>query len=125
VPNSKWYNYSDMDAMETAKFYFELSNRSDFDNIKKLFTDSTVYISQTTGEYIGRKDIIAMQRKFHGQFLSLKWHVNSVKEVKPGVILLDFDFVGEKLDGEVIKSSGHEYVEASDGKIQKIEILKK
>lgn len=114
-----------MDAMETGKLYFELSNKSDFNNIEKLFTDTTVYISQTTGEYVGKKDIIAMQRKFHGQFSSLNWRVTSVKEVKPGVILFDFDFVGQKPSGETVKTSGKEYVEVSDGKIQKIEILNK
>lgn len=114
-----------MEAMETARFYFELSNKSDFDNIEKLFTDKTVYISQTTGEYVGKKDIIAMQRNFHGQFSSLNWRVTSVKEVKPGVILFDFDFVGKKPDGEVVKSSGLEYVSVDHGKIQKIEIVNK
>ena len=111
-----------MEAMETARFYFELSNKSDFDNIEKLFTDKTVYISQTTGEYVGKKDIIAMQRNFHGQFSSLNWQITTVKEVKPGVILFDFNFVGEKSDGEVIKTTGQEYVTISNGKIQKIEV---
>ncbi len=114
-----------MDAIKTAKLYFELSNESDFDNIEKLFTDTTIYISQNTGKYIGSGDIIAMQRKFHGQFSSLQWRVNSVKKMDPGVILFDFDFVGEKPNGEVIKTSGQEYVTVKAGKIQKIEILNK
>ncbi|HMS23712.1 MAG TPA: nuclear transport factor 2 family protein [Candidatus Saccharibacteria bacterium] len=114
-----------MNVMETAKLYFELSNKSDFDNIEKLFTDKTVYISQATGEYVGKKDIIAMQRNFHGQFSSLNWRVTSVKEVKPGVILFDFDFVGEMLDGEVMKTSGQETVTVSHDKIIKIVITKK
>lgn len=114
-----------MDAMKTAKLYFKLSNKSDFENIEKLFTDTTVYNSQNTGKYIGRGDIISMQRKFHGQFSSLSWHVNSVKEVKPGVFLFDFDFVGKKSNGETIKSSGQEYVTVNNGKIQRIEILNK
>lgn len=123
--SAKCYNYIDMNAMETAKLYFVLSNKSDFDGIEKLFTDTTVYISQNTGEYIGKKDIIEMQRKFHGQFLSLNWHVNAVKEVESGLVLFDFDFVGKKPDGETIKTSGQEYVTVKNGKIQKIEILNK
>lgn len=114
-----------MNDLEMAKLYFELSNESDFDNIEELFTDTTVYISQNTGEYIGKKDILAMQKKFHGQFSSLNWNVNSVKEIKPGVILFDFDFVGEKLNGETIKTSGQEYVTVQNGKIQNIEIVNK
>lgn len=114
-----------MNSMEIARFYFELSNKSDFDSIEKLFTNETIYISQNTGEYIGKTDIIAMQKKFHGQFLSLNWKIISVREVEPGVILFDFDFEGVKSDGELIKASGQESVTVSNGKIQKIVIKNK
>jgi hypothetical protein len=111
--------------LETAKLYFELSNQSSFAGIEKLFTDTTTYSSQTTGVYSGRKDIMAMQQAFHDKFLSLKWHVNSVEEVKPGVILFDYNFTGELPSGEKVESSGLEYVIVYEGKIQHIEIRNK
>lgn len=114
-----------MTNLEIAKHYFELSNQSDFANISTLFTPATTYSSQNTGLYLGKDDIIAMQKSFHGKFSSLKWRVNSVEEVKPGIILFDYDFSAETPDGEQIKSSGLEYVIIHDGKIQHIEIRNK
>jgi hypothetical protein len=93
-------------AQQIARHYFDLSNKSDFDGIEKLFTETTTYSSQTTGLYLGRDDILAMQRAFHGKFASLEWKVNSVEEVKPGILLVDYDFVGELLSGEKVESSG-------------------
>ena len=112
-------------ALRIAKLYFGLSNKSDFDGIAKLFTETTTYSSQTTGIYLGRDDILAMQQAFHGKFTSLHWQVNSVEEVKPGIILFDYDFVGTLPSGEKIKSSGLEYVIVYEGKIQHIEIRNK
>jgi hypothetical protein len=109
-------------ALEIAKLYFDLSNKSDFDGIGKLFTETTTYSSQTTGVYLGRDDILAMQRAFHGKFTSLKWKVNSVEEVKPGIVLFDYDFVGTRPNGEKVETSGLEYVIAYKGKIQHVEI---
>ncbi len=113
------------EALMIAKHYFELSNMSDFDSIEKLFTDTTTYSSQTTGIYLGRSDIMAMQRVFHDKFSSLAWHVNSVKETKPGIVLFDYDFVGELLSGEKVEVSGLEYVIVHEEKIQHIEIRSK
>jgi len=113
------------ESMRVAKLYFELSNKSDFAGIAKLLTDTTIYSSQTTGIYLGSNDILAMQKVFHGKFSSLKWHVNSVEEVKPGIVLFDYDFVGELPNGEMTKSSGLEYVIVYKGKIQHIEIRNK
>lgn len=112
-------------SLETAKLYFELSNKSGFSGIEKLFTDSTTYSSQATGVYLGREDILTMQRAFHGKFSSLKWQVNSVEEIKPGIVLFDYDFVGEMPNGEKVKTSGQEYVIIHKGKIQHVEIRNK
>lgn len=112
-------------ALEIAKHYFELSNKSDFAGIEKLFTDTTTYSSQATGLYLGRTDIMAMQRAFHDKFSSLHWSVNSVKEVKSGIVMFDYDFVGEFPNGEKIESSGLEYIIVYKGKIQHIEIRNK
>lgn len=111
--------------LETARHYFELSNKSDFDGIESLFTEMSTYSSVHTGIYFGRNAIMEMQREFHGKFSSLKWKVHSVEEVKPGVVLFDFNFVGELLNGDILETSGFEYVIVDQGKIQHIEIRNK
>ena len=113
------------EALKIAKLYFELSNKSDFSGIAKLFTDTTTHSSQTTGLYLGRDDIVAMQKEFHGKFSSLHWTVHSVAEVKPGIVLFEYDFVGELPSGKKVESSGLEYVIIYQGKIQHIEIRNK
>ncbi|RTK95397.1 hypothetical protein EKI60_00400 [Candidatus Saccharibacteria bacterium] len=72
-----------MTALEIAKHYFDLSNRSDFDEIAKLFTSTTTCSSQNTGVYLGVADIIDMQKEFLSKFQKLHWQVNSAEEVKP------------------------------------------
>jgi len=114
-----------MPSLEIAQQYFEFSNQSDFEGIAKLLTDSTTYSSQNTGIYLGRDDIIAMQKDFHYKFAKLHWHVNSVKEVKHGVILFDYDFQATLPSGEVMQSSGLECVVIYKDKIQHIEIRNK
>jgi len=113
------------EALKIAKRYFELSNTSDFSGIKNLLAESTTYSSQTTGIYLGRENILTMQRTFHGKFSSLKWQVNSVEEIKPGVVLFDYDFAGELPDGKKVEASGLEYVTVYQGKIRHIEIRNK
>lgn len=112
-------------AKDIALHYFDLSNKSDFEDIEELLTDTTTYSSQTTGLYLGRKDIIKMQRAFHRSFTSLRWSINSVDEPKSGIVLVDYNFVAEKADGQVISGSGVEYVIVYNGKIQHIEIRNK
>jgi predicted RNA-binding protein len=114
-----------MTPLQTAQLYFDLSNKSDFEGIKELLTDSTIYSSQTTGEYVGADDILVMQKAFHGKFTSVKWNVNSVKETEAGVIVFDYDFIGELPDGDKVTSSGLEQVTVSEGKIERIEIKSK
>jgi hypothetical protein len=114
-----------MTALETAKLYFELSNKSDFAGIEKLFTDTTTYSSQATGVYLGKEDILAMQKAFHAKYSSLEWRVNSIKELKPGIVIFDYNFMGKTLNGEKVESLGLEYVIVHNGKIQHIEIRNK
>jgi hypothetical protein len=114
-----------MTALQIAKQYFDLSNKSDFENIAELFTDSTTYSSQNTGIYLGADSIIEMQKQFHGQFSSLHWQVNSVEEVKPNIVCFDYTFIGTKLNDELVKSSGIEYVIVKGGKIIHVEIRNK
>ena len=112
-------------AQETAELYFRLSNKSDFEGIAKLLNDSTTYSSQNTGLYVGKEEIIKMQKTFHGAFSSLKWAVESVNEIKPGVVMFEYTFSATKPDGEKIKSSGLEYIVVNDDKILHIEVRNK
>ena len=113
------------EPLDTAKLYFELSNKSDFGGIEELFTETTKYASPNTGTYLCRSNIMQMQRAFHSKFVSINWHVSKVEEVEPGVVLIDYDFIGIMPSGEKVVTSGLEYVTIHNGKIQKIEIQSK
>lgn len=108
-----------------AEEYFKLSNLSDFDSIAKLFTNHTTYSSQNTGLFLGSEDILKMQKEFHEKFIKHNWKVNSVREVRPGIILFDYDFEAEDKSGAKLKLEGLEYVIIQDGKIIHIEIRNK
>ena len=113
------------EALKVAKLYFELSNKSDFDGIKKLLTETTTYSSPATGIYLGADNILAMQRAFHGKFESLKWNIKSVEEIKPGIVLSHFEFMGQLPKSEIVETSGLEYIITCQGKIQHFEIRNK
>jgi len=113
------------DALKIAQHYFDASNKSDFAAIERLFTDTTTYSSATTGMYLGKADIMTMQRTFHGKFSKLHWKMNSAEEIKPSMVQLDYNFTGTLSNDEVVTSSGLEYVIVYEGKIQHIEIRNK
>ena len=113
------------DAIQLAKHYFDLSNKGKLTDIKELFTSSSTYSSANTDVYLGVDQIIGMQTKFFAGFETMEWNVNSVKEVKPGIVLFDFTFTGKNLDGEAVQRSGREYVVVYNGKIQHIEVRNK
>ena len=112
-------------AVQLARHYFDLSNEGKLTDIKELFTSSSTYSSANTDVYLGADQIMDMQTKFFAGFGTMKWNVNSVKEIKPGIILFDFTFIGKTLDGEAIQRSGREYVVVYNGKIQHIEVRNK
>lgn len=63
------------------------------------------------------------ERAFHGRFESLEWRVRKVEEVKPGVVLFEYHFVGTLHEGDpAVESWGQEYVIVHGGFIQHIEI---
>lgn len=113
------------DAIALAKLYFELSNQSDMDAIEALMTDATTYSSVNTGVYLGRTQIMAMQRNFHSSFESLHWEVLAVKEVRPGVVLCDFVFKAKDRNGNQTSKPGDEYVVVADGKLAHVEVRNK
>src|SRR5271165_1906964 len=112
-----------MNAIDTAKRYFELSNESNFEAIAELFSDQASYNSQNTGEYRGKDDIIAMQKAFHSQFKTKAWTTpNGYKEIKPGLVLVDYEFNGTTMGEQTKQSSGLEYITVKNGLITRVEI---
>lgn len=107
------------------KYYFDISNESNFLKIWELFIDSSTYSSQNTGIFLGVKEILKMQKEFHESFEKLKWNINKIKELKSGIFLVDFDFSGKKKTGEEILFSGLECIVLYKWKIQHIEIKNK
>ena len=112
-------------AKEIANQYFDLSNQSDIDSIRELFTESTTYSSQNTGIYLGADAVCSIQSVFHDSFNELHWAVNSCEEVKPGIILFDYTFTGFKKTGEQVTSNGLEYIVVQNEKIIHIGIRNK
>lgn len=110
------------DALQLAERYFELSNARDLKTIRSLFTDCSTYSSGTTGLYLGADDIMNMQEGFFARFHSLEWIVHSSTEIKPAIVLFDFSFAGETLDGNTVNTTGLEYVVVCNNRIQHVEI---
>ncbi len=113
-----------MTALEIARRYFELSNESNFDEITKMFRESSTF-SGREDLFLGVNDIMAMQRAHHGSYKQLRWVVKHVEELKPGIIRFDFDFQGETQSGELVEFSGLEDVLIYDGKIQHVGVCRK
>jgi hypothetical protein len=112
-------------ALKLAQHYFDLSNQGKLEDIAKLFTESSTYSSVTTGLYFGVDSIMKMQSEFFSNYQSMAWHVNSVEEIKPGIVLFDFTFNGTTNEGEIITRDGLEYVIVYKEKIQHIEVRNK
>ena len=66
-----------------------------------------------------------MQKTFHGKFKSLNWHVNGARELKKDTVVVDYDFTGTKNDGDIVESSGLEYLKIKNGRIISVEIQNK
>lgn len=105
--------------------YFEVSNESNFQEIEKLFTNSSTYSSQNTGLFLWVENIIEMQKTFHNSFNNLKWIVNWVDKIKSWIFLVDFSFFWEKKSWEKIAFSWLESIIIFEWKIQHIEIKNK
>ncbi|WP_444901768.1 hypothetical protein ACJJIG_22120 [Microbulbifer sp. SSSA007] len=110
------------EALELAKYYFDLSNQSNFVEIENLFDESSTFCARDGALYLGVKDIMVMQRVHHGSYSKLEWIVNKVEEVKPCIIRFDFDFEGTTQEGETAKMSGVEFVIVDRGIIRHIDV---
>ena len=110
------------EAVQLAKHYFDLSNEGKLAEIRALFTPSSTYSSAFTGVYLGADEILEMQTKFFEGFETMRWDVDSVEEVKPGIVLFGFTFSGKTLEGEMVNRPGQEYVVVYNGKLQHVEV---
>ena len=111
-----------MTALALAKYYFDLSNKSDFEQITKLFDERSTFCNAKSEFFIGSDAIMEMQRKHHGMYKNLHWHVDLVEEVKPNVIRFEFTFKGESGNGESVEYQGIETVVIYEKLIQHIHV---
>lgn len=114
-----------MNNIELAYNYFKLSNESNMIEIEKLFKESITYSSKNTGLYFGINNIIEMQKSFHWSFKKLEWKMHSIEEIKPWIILIDYEFNWLKDTWEKVIDSWLEYIIIHNEKIQHIEIKNK
>ncbi len=108
-----------------AEKYFYHSNKSNFNEIKKLLHESIVYSSKNTGKFYGPEAVLTMQRDFHSQFSRLQWEVDSCFVHDEGSATFAYTFEGLKKDSTHVKSSGLEMIAVKDDKIVAIEIRNK
>ena len=66
-----------------------------------------------------------MMRPFFDAFKTLKWDIKSIDETSDGVVLFDFVFSGETLEGKRVIIEGLEYVIIYEDKIQHIDVRNK
>ena len=114
-----------MTPIEIAKYYFDLSNESNFALIQSLLTQSTTYRSGNGELFLGIADIMLMQRNYHGCFSKLHWQVNKVDQAKPAIIAIEFDFIGENHAGDILEYSGLESIIIYESKVQHIDVFRK
>jgi hypothetical protein len=105
--------------------YFRLSNASDMAGIGELLDETTTYRSGNGDFFLGSRDILVMQRAYHGSFKRLAWTVTDLVEIRPGIVRLEFDFAGENHADEPVAYSGVEHVIVRDGIIVHIDVVRK
>ena len=111
-----------MKPIEIAHQNFAHSNKSDLASIAELFTDTTIYSSENTGTFLGKDNIIEMQREFHTQYAYVNWEIISTSEIEDGKFLFDIRFKRKTFEGDSFVSKVQEVVTIDDNKILEIEI---
>ena len=114
-----------MSPKDVVTKYFLLSNLSDFESITRLFANSITYTSQHTGQFEGSRAVTEMQQAFHAKYRTKHWQINSMSELEPGRVTVDYDFNGEMLNGDIQKFSGIEIITIKRDKITSVEIKNK
>lgn len=111
--------------LELAKYYFDLSNDSDFSKIEVLLDDNSTFCTRNLEFFVGVDNIMPMQRDHHGSYKKLNWTVTTVDELKPGVIRFEFDFEAINHKDESVQFSAIEYVIIRNGIIRHIDVRSK
>jgi hypothetical protein len=111
-----------MSALVLAKTYFDYSNESSMGLVEQLFSDNATYYSANLGFFVGKREIMAMQTAFHGQYQSLQWTIDSIDEIKADVVKIVFSFHGVLQNGTQQKRHGSEHILICDGLIQHIAV---
>lgn len=109
-------------ALDLARYYFDLSNKSDFSAISKLFDDNSTFYTRSGEYFIGVDNIMAMQKAHHHSYKKLHWQVTHVEEVKTGVTRFEFDFSAVDQQDQLVQFSGVEYVIINNGIIRHIDV---
>lgn len=105
-----------------AEEYFRLSNRAAVSEIKDILSDTATYSSSQLGVYFKPDQIIEMMTNFFQGFKHLNWTINEMKEIKLGVVEIDFLFSGLTVEGKTVISLGTEYIVVNAGKIEHVEV---
>ncbi len=109
-------------AVQITEQYIRLSNERDLDTIRTLFTPSSTYSSDATGIFLGVEQIMEMQSKFFALFPYLRWDVQELEEVKPGVVRFTFTLHAQNEHGEDSVRQGVEHVVVFEDNIQHVEV---
>lgn len=112
---------NDVQALQIAREYFELSNQADLDTIEALFLPTSTY-SSSQGLFFGPPDIMAMMRGFFASHISLHWTIDSARELTPHIVEIEFSFQGRDPKGNNILRRGLERVVVRGGRIHHIEV---
>ena len=109
-------------SLNIAQTYFKLSNQSDMNGIASLLSDDATYYSANLGFFLGKKEIITMQRAFHDQYQSLRWTIDTIDEIKPNIVAINFSFNGVLQDGSKQTRQSSEHILVYDGVIRHIAV---
>lgn len=109
-------------SLYLARQYFSLANSRSLAQIQLLLTNTTTYSSEDGEVYFGVNQIMDMLRSFFGKYSSLNWNISSIKEVRPGVVFVEFNFAGTIVNGEKVEFSGTSYIIVNNDVIQHIEM---
>ncbi len=105
-----------------AEEYFKLANKAALSEMRDLLSDTATYSSSELGVYFKPDQILEMMQSFFKEFRHLNWNINEIKEIRLGVVEIDFLFNGLTVEGNTVIRLGTEYIVVNEGKIEHIEV---
>ena len=114
-----------LSPIEITELYFRLSNAGDLTAIETLLHSHASYMSENTGEHRGKKNIMAMMKRFFAAHSLLKWHIESINQPETDTVEVHFTLIKENDSTPQIQLSGLEKIVVVDGKILSIEVFNK